>query len=48
MSYCISVNISTAAMEDIYERLCWLYIAVHIMQNTLIYDLDGNTHAFQI
>ncbi len=41
MSFCIPVNIATAAMEDIYERLCWLYTTV---QNTLLYDHRGNTH----
>ncbi len=31
-------NIGTAAMEDIYEGLCWLYIAV---RSTIVYDDDG-------
>ena len=41
MSLCIPINIATAAMEDIYKRLCWLYIT---MKNTLVYDHIGNTY----
>ncbi len=40
MSFGISINIATAAMEGIYERLCWIYITV---KNTLVYDHVGNT-----
>jgi hypothetical protein len=35
MSFCIPVNIATAAMEEIYGRLCWLYTTLH---NTFVYD----------
>ncbi len=41
MSFSIPINIATAAMEDIYERLCWMYITV---KNTLVYDHVGNTY----
>ena len=41
MSFGISINIATAAMEGIYERLCWIYITV---KNTLVYDHVGNTY----
>ena len=41
MSFCISINIATAAMEEIYERLCWIYITV---KNTLVYDHVANTY----
>ncbi len=40
MSFGISINIATAAMEEIYERLCWIYITV----NTLVYDHAGNAY----
>ncbi len=35
MSFGIPINIATAAMEEIYETLCWIYITV---KNTLVYD----------
>jgi hypothetical protein len=41
MSFGVPVNIATAAMEEIYERLCWLYTTV---QNTLVYDYRGNNY----
>ncbi len=41
MLFGISINIVTAAMERIYERLCWIYITV---KNTLVYDHVGNTY----
>jgi hypothetical protein len=41
MSFGIPINIATAAMEEIYERLCWIYITV---KNTLVYDRVGNTY----
>ncbi len=41
MSFGISINIATAAMEEIYERLCGIYITVKI---TLVYDNVGNTY----
>ena len=43
MSFGISINIATAAMEGIYERLCWIYITV-ITLNTLVYDKVGSTY----
>ncbi len=41
MLFRIQVNIATAVLEDIYERLCWLYITV---KNTLEYDHIANTY----
>ncbi len=41
MSFGIPVNIATAAMEDIYERLCWTYITV---KKTLVHDHVGNSY----
>jgi hypothetical protein len=41
MSFGIPINIVTAAMEDFYERLCWLYTTV---KNTLVRDHLGNTY----
>ncbi len=35
----INLNVATAAMEDIYERLCWIYITVN---NTIVYGHVGN------
>ncbi len=43
MSFGISINIATAAMGGIYERLCWIYITV-ITMNPLVYDQVGNTY----
>ncbi len=43
MSFGISIIIATAAMEGIYERLCWIYITVTTV-NTLVYDQVGNTY----
>ena len=36
------INIATAAMEDIYERLCWLYST---MLFTTVCDGSGNHHS---
>ncbi len=41
MSFCIPINIATAALEEIYESLCWIYITV---KYTLVYDHVGNTY----
>ncbi len=40
MSFGIPINIATAAMEEIYKRLCWICITVI----TLVYDHVGNTY----
>ncbi len=40
MSSGIPIYIATAAMEEIYKRLCWICITV----NTLVYDHVGNTN----
>ena len=36
------INIATAAMEDIFERLCWLYST---MRFTTVCDGSGNHHS---
>ena len=36
------INIATAAMEDIYDRLCWLYTT---MWFTTVCDGSGNHHS---
>ncbi len=41
MSFSISINIATAAVEWIYKRLCCIYITV---KNTLVYYHVGNTY----
>jgi hypothetical protein len=41
LSFGIPVNIVTAAMEEIYERLCWLQTTV---QNILVYDHRGSNY----
>ncbi len=43
MSFGISINIATDAMEGIYERLCLIYITV-ITVNSLVYDHVGNSY----
>ncbi len=37
----IPINIATTTVEEIYERLCWIYITV---KNTLVPDHVGNTY----
>ncbi len=41
MSFGILINIATAAMEGIYELLCWVYTTV---QNTFAYDHSGSVY----
>ncbi len=41
ISFGISINIATAAMEEIYKRLCWTYNTV---KNTPVYDHVGNAY----
>jgi hypothetical protein len=41
MLFGIRINIATAAMEDIYERLCWVYTS---LRNTLVFDHRGVAH----
>ena len=36
------INIATATMEDIYERLCWLYATV---RSTIVCDGTGKYHS---
>ena len=40
MSFGIPINIATATMKEVYQRLCWIFITV----NTLVYDPVGNTY----
>ncbi len=40
MSFSIPINIATEANEEIYKRLCWIYITV----NTVVCDHVGNTY----
>jgi hypothetical protein len=40
ISFGIPINVATAAMEEIYKRLCWICITV----NTLVYDHVSNTY----
>ncbi len=42
MSFCIRINIATAAMEDIYERLCWVFTT---LSSTLVFDRRGVSHS---
>jgi hypothetical protein len=37
----VPIKIATAAMEDIYERLCWLHTTVN---STIVYDAIGNSY----
>jgi hypothetical protein len=41
----ISINIATAAMENIYERLCWLYATA---RSTLVCDAIGNSYPLSV
>ncbi len=41
MSFGIRINIATAALEDIYERLCWV---CSTLRNTLVFDHRGVPH----
>ena len=35
------INIATATMEQIYERLCWIYST---LRSTVVYDAIGNSY----
>ena len=39
------INIATATMEEIYERLCWVYSA---FRSTVIFDAIGNPHQLSV
>ncbi len=41
MLFGIRINIATAAMEDMYERLCWLYTT---LRNPLVFGHRGVSH----
>ena len=42
MSFGIRINIATAAMDDNYERLCWVYTT---LRSTLVFDHVGVPHS---
>ena len=39
------INIATATMEQIYERLCWVYAA---LRSTVIFDAIGNSYQLSV
>ena len=39
------INIATATMEEIYERLCWVYAA---LRSTVIFDAIGNSYQLSV
>ena len=41
MIFSSSINIATATMEPIYERMCWIYSA---LRSTFVYDAIGNSY----
>ncbi len=43
MFFGLRINIASAAMEGIYERLCWVYTTLH---NTMMLDHKGEAHHF--
>ncbi len=45
MSLGIPINIVTAAMEDIHDRLCWIYITV---KNTIVYAKVVNNYHLSV
>ena len=45
MSFSNPINIATATMEQIYERLCWVYAA---LRSTVIFDAIGNQYQLSV
>ena len=45
MSFSNPINIATATMEQIYERLCWIYSA---LRSTVIFDAIGNSYQLSV
>ena len=45
MSFSNPINIATATMEQIYERLCWVYAA---LRSTVIFDAIGNSYQLSV
>ena len=41
MSFSNPINIVTASMEQIYERLCWIYST---LRSTFVYDAIGKSY----
>ena len=41
MSFSNPINVATASMEQIYERLCWLYAT---FRSTFLFDAIGNPY----
>ena len=45
MSFSNPINIATATMEQIYERLCQVYAA---LRSTVIFDAIGNSYQLSV
>ena len=45
MSFSNPINIATATMEQIYERLCWVYAT---LRSTVIFDAIGNSYQLSV
>ena len=41
MSFSNPINVATASMEQIYERLCWIYST---FRSTFVYDANGKSY----
>ena len=41
MSFSNPINIATASVESIYERLCWLYAS---FRSTFVYNANGQSY----
>ena len=41
MSFSNPINVATASMEQIYERLCWIYST---FRSTFVYDAVGKSY----
>jgi hypothetical protein len=42
MSFSNPINVATASMEQIYERLCWIYST---FRSTFVYDAIGKSYS---
>ena len=45
MSFSNPINIATATMEQICERLCWVYAA---LRSTVIFDAIGSSYQLSV
>ena len=41
MSFSNPINVATASVESIYERLCWLYAT---FKSTFVYNASGKSY----